>query len=104
MATPNSTTHDFWPPTQIFLRLAPTATVYVDVYEDAEPILVIDTGPTEVQISPRTEQVTRSDLDLADAFLAAAMEYRAALEALLKRRVALGEWAPPDEGGRAGAW
>jgi hypothetical protein len=95
---------DFWPATQIFLRLAPTATIYVDVYDGAEPILVIDTGTTEVQISPPTEQITPSDLALAEAFLAAAIEYRAAIEVLCKAGIARGECAPPGEGGPVGAW
>jgi hypothetical protein len=66
------------------LRLTPSAKIYVDVYEGAEPILVIDTGTAEFQISPPTEQVTMSDLALAEAFLEAAVAYRAAIEVLCR--------------------
>jgi hypothetical protein len=53
--------------------------VYCDTFRDAPPILVIDTGPTELQLSAPAGAVTVEDLAVIDTVLQAAAEYRTAV-------------------------
>jgi hypothetical protein len=57
--------------------------VYCDLFGEAPPILVIDTGSTEVQLTIGVGSITVDDLAVIDSFLEAAAAYRCALLAQL---------------------
>jgi hypothetical protein len=63
--------------------LLPGTRAYADTYREAPPILVLDTGPTEVQLAVPGDRVTLEDLDIVDVILEATAAYRTALVAHL---------------------
>ena len=69
--------------TVIIVDLLPGANAYTDTYREAPPILVLDTGPTELQLSIPGDRVTLEDLRLVDLLLEATAAYRTALIAHL---------------------
>lgn len=69
--------------TVITLDLLPGTNAYCDTYRQAPPILVIDFGPTEVQLSIPGDRITLDDLRLIDLLLEAMAAYRTALIANL---------------------
>lgn len=69
--------------TVLVVDLLPGTHAYADVYRDAPPILVIDTGPTEVQLSVPGTRVTLDDLRILDVLIEAVAAYRTALTAML---------------------
>lgn len=71
------------PTTVVILDLLPGARAYTDTHRDAPPILVIDTGPTELQLSAPGDRVTPEDLHVVDVLWGAIASYRAALMARL---------------------
>ena len=73
------------PAVLISVNLARNAAVYVDTYEGAEPILAIDTGVSEIHISPPTVKVGPDDVAIADALVRASLAYRDAVAALAGR-------------------
>jgi len=52
---------------------------YCDTYRDGPPILILDLGYTEIQLSIPDTRVTLEDLSIIDAMMAALTEFRAAL-------------------------
>jgi hypothetical protein len=71
------------PTTVVILDLLPGARAYTDTHRDAPPILVIDTGPTELQLSVPGDRVSPEDLQVIDLLQAAIASYRAVLVAHL---------------------
>lgn len=71
------------PTTVVIVDLLPGAQIYTDTHRDAPPILVIDTGPTELQLSVPGDRVTLDDLHVVDQLREAIATYRAALVAHL---------------------
>lgn len=69
--------------TVIMADLLPGTRAYADTYREAPPILVLDTGPTEVQLAVPGDRVTLEDLDIVDVILEATAAYRTALVAHL---------------------
>lgn len=69
--------------TVLIVELLPGAHSYTDLHRDAPPILVVDTGPTELQLSVPGNRVTLDDLHIIDKLMEAAAEYRTALVAHL---------------------
>jgi hypothetical protein len=69
--------------TVIMADLLPGTRAYTDLYREAPPILVVDTGPTEVQLAVPADRVSVEDLAIVDALLEAAAAYRTALLAHL---------------------
>lgn len=65
--------------TVIIADLLPGTHCYTDLYRQAPPILVVDTGPTELQLAIPGDRVSVEDLHIVDALLEAAAAYRAAL-------------------------
>ena len=72
----------------ISVNLAHNAEVYVDTYDGAEPILAIDTGVSEIHISPPTVSVGPHDVAIADALVKASVAYRDAVADLARRVLA----------------
>lgn len=70
--------------TTVFITdLLPGTHAYADTFRDAPPILVIDTGPTELQLAVPGDRVTLDDLRIVDLLLEATAAYRTALHAHL---------------------
>lgn len=69
------------PATVVIVDLLPGTRVHTDTHRDAPPILVIDTGPTELQLSVPGDRVTLDDLRVVDLLREALAAYRAALVA-----------------------
>ena len=69
--------------TVIMTDLLPGTRAYTDLYREAPPVLVLDTGPTELQLAVPADRVTLEDLAIVDALLEAAAAYRTALLAHL---------------------
>ena len=69
--------------TVIIADLLPGTHTYTDTYREAPPILVVDTGPTELQLAVPGDRITIEDLGIVDALLEAATAYRTALLAYL---------------------
>lgn len=69
--------------TVVIVDLSPGTRSYTDTHRDAPPILVIDTGPTELQLSVPGDPVTLDDLRVVDVLREALADYRAALVAHL---------------------
>lgn len=64
--------------TVVMSELAPGTHSYVDLYRSAPPILVIDTGPTEVQLSLPGDRCTVEDLWIIDELAEALAKFRQA--------------------------
>ncbi len=69
--------------TVVLADLVPGTRAYVDTHRGAPPILVIESGATEVQFGASGGRVTLDDLRAIDTVLEAAAVYRAALLAHL---------------------
>jgi hypothetical protein len=69
--------------TVVMLDLLPGTRAYCDTFRDAPPILVIDNGPTEVQLSITRTRFTNEDLRLVDVLLDGLSCFRAELVARL---------------------
>lgn len=69
--------------TVVLADLVPGTRAYADTHRGAPPILVIETGATELQLSASGERVTLDDLLAIEAVLEAATAYRTALLAHL---------------------
>jgi len=65
------------------VELLPGSHAYADTFRDAPPILVIDTGPTEIQLGLPGDRVTLDDLRILDVLMEALAAYRTALTAYL---------------------
>lgn len=68
--------------TVLLVDLLPGTRAWADTYRDGPPIFVIDTGPTEVQLSLPGDRLTLDDLRIVDLLM----------EAVAAFRVALGDW------------
>jgi hypothetical protein len=69
--------------TVLLVELLPGTHAYADTYREAPPILVIDTGPTEIQLSLPGERLTLDDLRIVDVMIEALSAYRVTLTAYL---------------------
>jgi hypothetical protein len=69
--------------TVLIAELLPGTHAYADTFRDAPPILVIDTGPTELQLSIPGDRVTLDDLRIIDVLMEATAAYRTAISAHL---------------------
>jgi hypothetical protein len=69
--------------TVIIVDLLPGTRAYTDLHRDSPPILVLDSGPTELQLAIPGDRVTLDDLHIIDTLLEAATAYRTALIAHL---------------------
>jgi hypothetical protein len=69
--------------TVLIADLLPGTHAYADTFRDAPPILVIDTGPTELQLAVPGNRITLDDLRIIDVLLEATAAYRTALSAHL---------------------
>jgi hypothetical protein len=69
--------------TVLIVELLPGTHTYTDIHRDAPPILVVDTGPTELQLSVPGNRVSLDDLHIIDKLMEAAAGYRTALVAHL---------------------
>lgn len=69
--------------TIVIVELLPGTHAYADTFRDAPPILVIDTGPTEIQLNVPGNRVTLDDLRILDVLIEAISAYRRALSAHL---------------------
>jgi len=69
--------------TVVLVDLLPGTHAYADTFRSGPPILVIDTGPTEVQLSVPGDRVTLDDLRIIDVLMEAVAAYRTALSAYL---------------------
>jgi hypothetical protein len=63
--------------------LLPGSYAYCDIYREAPPVLVIDTGPAEVQFSFPVDRVTLEDLRVIDSNLEGWAAFRTAMLAWL---------------------
>lgn len=90
--------------TVVIVDLLPGAQAFTDTYRDAPPILVIDTGPTEVQLSLPGDPVTLDDLRVVDVLHEATVAYRSAVVARLTPHLPPGtgpdSWGSVDRRGR----
>jgi hypothetical protein len=69
--------------TVLLVELLPGTYAYADTFREAPPILVIDTGPTEIQLNLPGERLTLDDLRIVDVMIEAMAAYRVALTAYL---------------------
>jgi len=69
--------------TVVVVELLPGTHAYADTFRDAPPILVIDAGPTEVQLGLPGDRITLDDLRIVDVLVEALAAYRTALMAYL---------------------
>lgn len=65
--------------TVITTDLLPGTHCYADTYRQSPPLLVVDTGPTELQLAIPGDRPGIDDLHIIDALLEAAAAYRSAL-------------------------
>lgn len=65
--------------TVVIADLLPGTRAYTETYRDLVPVLVIDTGPTEIQLSLPADRVALADLEAVDVVLDAMAAYRMAL-------------------------
>jgi len=69
--------------TVVLVDLVPGTRAYADTHAGAPPILVIETGATELQLAASGDRITLDDLRAIDTVLEAVAEYRSALLAYL---------------------
>ncbi|HZN74511.1 MAG TPA: hypothetical protein VFC00_22820 [Micromonosporaceae bacterium] len=63
--------------------LLPGSHAYADTFRDAPPILVIDTGPTEIHLCLPGERITLDDLRIVDVLIEALAAFRTAANTCL---------------------
>ncbi|HZN72896.1 MAG TPA: hypothetical protein VFC00_14600 [Micromonosporaceae bacterium] len=67
--------------TVAIVDLLPGTMAYADTFRDAPPILVIDTGPTEIHLGLPGDPITADDLRILDTLVEALAAYRVAASA-----------------------
>lgn len=65
--------------TVLMVELLPGTRAYADTYRIAPPLLVIDTGPTEIHLALPGDRPCLDDLHILDDVLQAVAKYRASL-------------------------
>ncbi|HET6212069.1 MAG TPA: hypothetical protein VFE14_04250 [Micromonosporaceae bacterium] len=70
--------------TLVMVDLLPSTRAYCDTRRHAPPILVIDTGSTEIQLTLPADRVTPADIRIVDDIVEALAAQRTALVARLR--------------------